>query len=64
MRHGVRLVDAALQFPLHHPSIVSVVPGGQGLTEMNSNIAAESADIPAVLWSDLKAAGLLRGDAP
>jgi hypothetical protein len=31
---------------------------------MNSNIAAESADIPAVLWSDLKAAGLLLEDAP
>jgi D-threo-aldose 1-dehydrogenase len=63
-RHGVRLVDAAFQFPLHHPSIVSVIPGGQGLTEMNSNIAAESANIPNVLWADLKAAGLLRSDTP
>jgi D-threo-aldose 1-dehydrogenase len=60
----VRLVDAAFQFPLHHPSIVSVVPGGQGLAEMDSNIAAEKANIPAVLWADLKDAGLLRGDAP
>ena len=63
-QHGVRLVDAAFQFPLHHPSIVSVIPGGQGLTEMNSNIAAESANIPTALWSDLKVASLLRKDAP
>jgi D-threo-aldose 1-dehydrogenase len=41
-----------------------VIPGGQGLTEMNSNIAAESANIPTALWSDLKVASLLRKDAP
>ena len=63
-QHGVRLVDAAFQFPLGHPAIVSVIPGGQGQAEMESNIAAESAAIPAALWSDLKTAGLLRKDAP
>ena len=63
-QHGVRLVDAAFQFPLGHPAIVSVIPGGQGQAEMESNIAAESAIIPAALWSDLKTAGLLRKDAP
>ena len=63
-QHGVRLVDAAFQFPLGHPAIVSVIPGGQGQAEMESNIAAESAVIPAALWSDLKTAGLLRKDAP
>lgn len=62
--HGVRLVDAAFQFPLRHPSVVSVIPGGQGLTEMQSNIAAEQAQIPDALWSDLKTAGLMRKDAP
>ena len=63
-QHGVRLVDAAFQFPLGHPAIVSVIPGGQGQAEMESNITAESAVIPAALWSDLKTAGLLRKDAP
>lgn len=62
-RHGIRLVDAAFQFPLRHPAVVSVVPGGQGLAEMNGNIEAESADIPEALWSDLKSAGLMREDA-
>ncbi len=63
-KHGLRLVDAAFQFPLRHPSVVSVIPGGQGLAEMNSNIDAERADIPKALWADLKAAGLMREDAP
>ncbi len=62
--HGVRLVDAAFQFPLRHPAVVSIIPGGQGLTEMQSNLAAATATIPAALWSDLKAEGLLRQDAP
>ena len=63
-RHGVRLVDAAFQFPLRHPAVLCTIPGGQGLAEMESNIAAEQADIPDALWSDLKEAGLMRQDAP
>lgn len=62
--HGVRLVDAAFRFPLHHPAVVSVIPGGQGLPEMESNIAAAKADIPLQLWEELKAKGLMRADAP
>lgn len=63
-QHGVRMVDAAFQFPLRHPAVLSVIPGGQGLAEMESNIAADAAMIPDALWSDLKAAGLMRADAP
>ncbi len=63
-RHGVRLVDAAFQFPLRHPSVISVIPGGQGVSEMESNLKAESADIPEALWADLKSEGLVREDAP
>lgn len=62
--HGVRLVDAAFQFPLLHPCTVSVIPGGQGLSEMESNIQAASAPIPADLWAELKAQGLMRAEAP
>lgn len=63
-RHGVRLVDAAFQFCLRHPAVLSVIPGGQGTAEMASNLEAAGADIPAALWDDLKAGGLLRPDAP
>lgn len=61
---GVRLVDAAFRFPLHHPCVVSVIPGGQGREEMDSNLAAAAADVPGELWRSLKDAGLLRDDAP
>ncbi|PRX37232.1 D-threo-aldose 1-dehydrogenase [Meinhardsimonia xiamenensis] len=63
-RHGVRLVDAAFRFPLMHPAVVSVIPGGQGMPEMESNLAALEARIPPALWADLKAEGLMRPDAP
>lgn len=63
-RHGVRMVDAAFQFPLGHPAVVSVIPGGQGLAEMQSNIAAARARVPPALWAELKAEGLMRADAP
>jgi D-threo-aldose 1-dehydrogenase len=63
-RHGTRLLDAAFQFPLLHPAVVSVIPGGQGTAEMASNLAASQARIPRALWADLKAEGLLRPDAP
>jgi D-threo-aldose 1-dehydrogenase len=63
-RHSVRLVDAAFQFPLRHKAVVSVIPGGQGMAEMESNLAAAVAEIPPALWADLKAEGLMRDDAP
>ncbi len=62
--HGVRLVDAAFQFPLCHPAVLSVIPGGQAVAEMTSNLQAANAVIPAALWADLKADGLLLPDAP
>lgn len=61
---GVRLVDAAFQFPLKHPAVVSVIPGGQGLGEMASNLHAAKAVIPQALWEALRAEGLIRADAP
>lgn len=61
---GVRLVDVAFQFALGHPAVVSVIPGGQGVAEMGSNVAAAGAVIPPALWRALKDEGLLRADAP
>ena len=61
--HGVRLVDAAFQFPLRHPATVSVIPGGQGLAEMASNLAAARAVIPRALWQALQADGLIPAQA-
>ena len=62
--HGTRMVDAAFQFPLCHPAVVSVIPGGQGVGEMESNLVAARATIPPALWGELKNRGLMRTDAP
>ena len=62
--HGVRLVDAAFQFPLRHKAVVSVITGGQAAAEMASNQAASRAVIPEALWTDLKARGLLDPACP
>ena len=62
--HGVSLIDAAFQFPLMNPNVVSVIPGGQSSAQMESNLRAAEADIPTALWADLKKQGLMREDAP
>ena len=62
--HKVRLVDAAFQFPLCHPAVLSVIPGGQSRAEMQSNLNAAQAEIPADLWRELKAGGLISAEAP
>lgn len=61
---GVRLVDAAFRFALLHPATVSVIPGGQGVAEMASNVQAAAAVVPAALWEALTAEGLIATGAP
>ncbi|MFI0843566.1 aldo/keto reductase [Mesorhizobium sp. IMUNJ 23232] len=63
-RHGVKLIEAALQFPLAHPSVVSLIPGGQWVAEVEGNRTILDVQIPPELWEDLKSEGLLRQDAP
>lgn len=62
--HGVRLIEAALNFPLLHPAVVSVIPGGQSAAEVRANREILGRPIPSALWAELKAAGLMRADAP
>ena len=63
-RHRVPLRAAAIQFPLGHPSVVSVVVGARTPDEVQDNIAIMSTPIPQELWADLKREDLLRADAP
>ncbi|MDB5586695.1 MAG: hypothetical protein JWP26_1665 [Devosia sp.] len=62
--HGVSLPVAALQFPLAHPAVVSIIPGAAGPDEVRQNVAALSVSIPAAFWSDLKTQGLIEAEAP
>lgn len=63
-RHGVPLPAAALQFPLAHPAVASVIPGARSAAEITANIAYLAHPIPAALWVEMKEAGLIRADAP
>lgn len=62
--HDVRLIEAALQFVMGHPAVCTVIPGAVNAAEVEANVEIFSRPLPAALWSDLKGAGLLRGDAP
>lgn len=63
-RHGVPLIAAALRLPQHHPAVVSVIPGGQSPDEVRANRAILDTVIPADLWTELKAEGLLNPQTP
>tara|TARA_R110002094_G_scaffold213516_2_gene183953 strand:+ start:1805 stop:2854 length:1050 start_codon:yes stop_codon:yes gene_type:complete len=62
--HNTPLIAAALQFPLGHPAVKSVIPGGSNPDEVRQNVAIFERPIPSALWSDLKSHGLIRQDAP
>lgn len=62
--HRTPLAAAALQFPLHHPAVSSVIPGSRSVNELASNLDNMNFAISPDLWSELKSAGWLREDAP
>jgi D-threo-aldose 1-dehydrogenase len=62
--HDVPLAAAALQFPLHHSAVASVIPGSRSVGELRRNLDNMAVAIPDGLWGDLKSAGFLREDAP
>jgi D-threo-aldose 1-dehydrogenase len=63
-RHGVPLRAAALQFPLGHPAVRSVLVGARTAAEMAENRALMDVPIPPALWDDLASEGLLAADTP
>ena len=62
--HRVPLAAAAIQFPLGHPRIASIIPGAVSPEEAVRNRQLMDLKIPAVLWDDLKREGLLLASAP
>jgi D-threo-aldose 1-dehydrogenase len=63
-RHNVPMAAAALQFPLAHPVVASVIPGAQSVAELQQNLAFMRQPIPASLWADFKAENLIAAGAP
>jgi D-threo-aldose 1-dehydrogenase len=62
--HNVPLAAAALQFVVAHPAIPSFIAGTRTVEQLQQNLAWFSHPIPPAFWTDLKARGLLREDAP
>jgi len=63
-RHAVPLKAAAIQFPLGHPAVVSVLVGSRSVAEAEENAAMLAFPIPAELWAELRAEGLLGPHVP
>jgi D-threo-aldose 1-dehydrogenase len=62
--HGVPLAAAALQFPLAHKLVASVIPGLDSPQKVEQTLALYRHKIPAALWQDLRRENLIRADAP
>ena len=58
--YNVTLPQAALQFPLRHPAVASVLIGPGSQAELAANIASFDAQLPDELWSEMEREGLIR----
>jgi D-threo-aldose 1-dehydrogenase len=63
-RHGVPLRAAAVQFPLAHPAVASVVAGVRRIDHLEEYPRLFREAIPADLWAEIRDEGLLAADAP
>ena len=63
-RRDVPLAAAALQFPLAHAGVASVVGGARSRAEVEANVWLLRQPIPRGFWQELKAEDLLPAAAP
>lgn len=63
-RYQVSLRAAALQFPLAHPLVVSVIPGLESAAHVDETVRLYNTEIPAEFWAALRSGGHLQADAP
>jgi D-threo-aldose 1-dehydrogenase len=58
--HGVTLPDVAVQFPLRHPAVASVVLGARNAEQSIGGIERYEVVIPEALWTDLESREYVR----
>jgi D-threo-aldose 1-dehydrogenase len=58
-RFGVPLIAASLQYPLRHPAVAAVIPGGATEAEVLSNVSLMNVPISEEFWGVLEQEGLL-----
>ncbi|WP_204911823.1 aldo/keto reductase [Microlunatus spumicola] len=63
-RHGTPIGAAALQFVLARPEVAMALTGAVDVDQWRQNLAWSRWPVPAKLWRDLAAAGLLSSDLP
>lgn len=54
-RHGVELKAAAIQFPLRHPAVASVLVGCRSVSEVEENVRLFKTPVPDSLWTEIDA---------
>ena len=62
-RHGTSLPAAALQFPLRHPAVISVVAGMRTADEVRSALSRIEEPVPDAAWAELRAGTNGEGNA-
>ena len=55
----IPLTAAAIQFPLRHPAVTSVVTGPRNVKELMANTADFDMRIPEAAWNALEESGLI-----
>jgi D-threo-aldose 1-dehydrogenase len=63
-KYGVPIAAAAVQFPLAHPSVCTVLIGPRTVDELDMDLSLFDVEIPPQLWADLRRDGLLGDDIP
>jgi D-threo-aldose 1-dehydrogenase len=63
-RHGVALKAAALQFPLAHPAVTSLLVGARSPAELDEDLAMLRTQLPPELWDDFRRERLIPEEAP
>jgi D-threo-aldose 1-dehydrogenase len=63
-RHGVPLRAAAMQFPMAHPAVVSLVAGVRTIAHLDEYPALLRYPIPDELWTELRQERLIDPEAP
>jgi D-threo-aldose 1-dehydrogenase len=58
-KYDVPLPAAALQFPLTHPRVCTVLIGARTVDEFDDDLALLDVEIPPMLWAELRSAGLI-----
>jgi D-threo-aldose 1-dehydrogenase len=56
-RYDVPLAAAAIQFPLAHPAVATVLVGVRSAAELEENVGHFTRAIPRDLWLELRAEG-------